>query len=261
MAKAIREAKVHTSWQNPNEEYDAAVDRFIVAILDRTRNAAFFKDFLPFLRMVSRHGRVNGLSQTLLKLTMPGVPDTYQGTEIWDFSLVDPDNRRPVDFAQRSAMLEELARRREAAGDDLAGLARELSDGPSDGRVKLYIHWRTLQARKASPELFAVGEYRPLAAVGRHEASVFAFHRSFESEAAVVVAPRLSTRLKFEGELPVGPEVWGDTAVPLPDVPPGARYRNVFTGEIVSASSRDGAAVLDVGELLANFPVALLVAV
>jgi len=261
MAKAIREAKVHTSWQNPSEEYDAAVDRFIVSILDRAGNAAFFKDFLPFQRMVSRHGRVNGLSQTLLKLTMPGVPDTYQGTEIWDLSLVDPDNRRPVDYERRSAMLDDLARRREAAGDGLAGLARELSDGPSDGRVKLYIHWRALHARKTSPELFAVGEYRPLVAVGRDEASLFAFHRAFESESAVVVVPRLSTRLNFEGDLPVGPDAWGDTAVPLPDVAPGARFRDAFTGAIISASSRDGAAVLPAGEVLADFPVALLMAV
>jgi (1->4)-alpha-D-glucan 1-alpha-D-glucosylmutase len=115
MAKAIHEAKVHTSWQNPSEDYDAAIDQFIIAVLDRSRNAAFFKSFLPFQRMISRHGRINALSQTLLKLTMPGVPDTYQGTEVWDFSLVDPDNRRPVDYASRSAMLDELSRRYEAA--------------------------------------------------------------------------------------------------------------------------------------------------
>ena len=150
MAKAIHEAKVHTSWQNPSEDYDGAVDQFIVAILDRSKNAPFFKSFLPFQRRISRHGRINALSQTLLKLTMPGVPDTYQGTEVWDFSLVDPDNRRPVDFASRSAMLDELSRRHEAAGDDRADLARELSAGPADGRVKLYINWRASRPKEVA---------------------------------------------------------------------------------------------------------------
>ncbi|MDR3619894.1 MAG: malto-oligosyltrehalose synthase [Paludisphaera borealis] len=259
MAKAIHEAKVHTSWQNPNEEYDAAVDQFIVAILDRSKNAAFFKDFLPFQRMISRHGRINGLAQTLLKLTMPGVPDTYQGTEIWDFSLVDPDNRRPVDYARRAEMLDELSRRHDAAGDDRAGLASELSTGPADGRAKLYVNWRALHARKRSPELFAIGEYRALAAVGRHEASLFAFHRSHGSESAIVAAPRLSTRLAFDGDLPVGPEVWGDSTLQLPGIEPGIRYQDAFTGAIVTSSVRDGTTVLAAGEVFAHFPVALLV--
>jgi len=259
MSKAIHEAKVHTSWQNPYEEYDQAVDQFVVNILDPKQNAAFLDDFLPLQRKVSLHGRINGLSQTLLKLTMPGVPDTYQGSELWDFSLVDPDNRRPVDYDHRRAMLDELSRRFDEAGDDRRALARELADAPIDGRSKLYVVWRALQARKRWPDLFAAGEYVAAPSFGQHEASLFAFRRAQGAESAVVAVPRLSVRLACDGEFPLGEAAWGDSGIRLPGVAPGTKYQNAFTGATITTTERDGEAVLMAADLFADFPVALLI--
>ncbi|MDG3005617.1 malto-oligosyltrehalose synthase [Paludisphaera mucosa] len=258
MVKATREAKVHTSWQNPYEEYEAALDAFLVDILDRSKNPAFFRDFLPFQRRIAFHGRINSLSQSLLKIAAPGVPDTYQGTEIWDLSLVDPDNRRPVDYQRREAMLDDLIRRAEAAGEDASSLAREFAEGPFDGRAKLYLHWRALHARKRSPRLFAEGEYTPLQPAGKYETSIFAFHRRLDGESAIVAVPRLTTRLPLEGRMPLGEPAWGETVVRLPGVEPGVRYRDVFTGAIVTASDRDGTTAIPAAVLFADFPVALL---
>jgi (1->4)-alpha-D-glucan 1-alpha-D-glucosylmutase len=259
MVKATREAKVHTSWQNPSEDYEAALDGFLVDVLDRGGNAPFFRDFPRFQEMVARHGRVNGLSQSLLKLAAPGVPDTYQGTELWDFSLVDPDNRRPVDFARREAMLDDLSRRSDEAGDDRTALARELAEHFTDGRGKLYVHWRSLRARKANPPLFAEGEYVPLQPAGKREVSIFAFLRRHAGRTAIVAVPRLTTRLPIVGQTPIGEEVWGDTIVRLPDVPAGARYRDAFTGAEIVVEDRDGASVIPAAVLFAHFPVALLI--
>ncbi|WP_165243728.1 malto-oligosyltrehalose synthase [Paludisphaera soli] len=259
MVKASREAKVNTSWQNPYEEYEAALDGFIVDVLDRSKNPAFFKNFLPFQRRVALHGRVNGLAQSLLKIAGPGVPDTYQGTELWDFSLVDPDNRRPVDYQAREAMLDELIRRAEEAGDDLPALARDLAENCSNGRAKLYLHWRALQARKRSPRLFSEGEYTPLQAAGRHEASIFAFHRSHEGASAIAAVPRLSTRLSFDGQTPLGEAAWGETVVRLPAEAAGRRYRDAFTGAVVTPEDQEGTVPVPAAVLFASFPVALLV--
>ena len=150
MAKAIHEAKVNSSWQNPDPEYDEGIDRFVQAVLDRTGNSAFLDDFLPFERFVTHHGMINSLAQTLLKIALPGVPDTYQGTELWNFSLVDPDNRRPVDYAQRAALLGELITRHGGQVEEPARLARDLAARPGDGRIKLYTIWRGLACRRLS---------------------------------------------------------------------------------------------------------------
>ena len=174
MAKSIHEAKVHSSWQNPDPEYDEAIDHFVLAVLDRVGNQAFLDDFLAFQRFVSHHGMINSLAQTLLKIGSPGVPDTYQGTELWDFSLVDPDNRRPVDYDRRSSMLKDLMSRQ----GNPAELVRDLVASCRDGRIKLYTHWRALAARREVPGLFSTGEYRPLPARGKHESSLFGFLRS-----------------------------------------------------------------------------------
>jgi len=258
MVKANREAKVHTSWQNPYEEYEAALDEFLVAILDRSKNGTFFRDFLPFQRRVALHGRVNGLAQSLLKIAAPGVPDTYQGTELWDFSLVDPDNRRPVDYALRESMLDDLIRRTEEAGEDRSALARDLAENFADGRGKLYLHWRALDARRRAPRLFAEGAYTPLAAAGRGESSIFAFHREFDGATAIVAVPRLTTRLTLEGNTPLGEAAWGETVVRLPAESAGRRYRDAFTGAVIAPEDRDGTPVVPAAVLFADFPAALL---
>jgi len=255
MAKSIHEAKVHSSWQNPDPEYDEAIDEFVLAVLDRAGNRAFLDDFLALQRFVSHHGMINSLSQTLLKISSPGVPDTYQGTEFWDFSLVDPDNRRPVDYDLRSSMLKDLASRQ----GDPARLVRDLVATCQDGRIKLYTHWRALAARREAPGLFSSSEYRPLTARGKHESSLFGFLRGDGSRTAVMAVPRLTTRLDTTDRFPLGPAAWQDTELELPGLPGGRKLRNVFTGASLATLSGSGATIIKAGDLFADFPVALLV--
>jgi (1->4)-alpha-D-glucan 1-alpha-D-glucosylmutase len=244
MLKATKEAKANTSWVNSNEAYDRAVADFVAAILRRGRNP-FLKDFLPFERRIRRYGLFNALSQTLLKLTSPGVPDIYQGNEVWDFSLVDPDNRRPVDFERRAALLRALQRRRPSPS-----LARELVGTLEDGRIKLHVTQAALAARRANPELFTCGAYVPLPAAGARAENVCAFRREHAGRRALVVAPRFYTRLAGEGAEPLGALAWADTTLEAPD----GRYRDAFTGERLRV--RGGSVAL--AELCAHFPVALL---
>ncbi|HZS32795.1 MAG TPA: malto-oligosyltrehalose synthase [Methylomirabilota bacterium] len=257
MLKAVREAKVHTSWINANEAYETALRSFVGRTLDRTTAGAFLADFEAFQRPVARLGMVNGLAQVLLKLTAPGVPDFYQGTELWDLNLVDPDNRRPVDFARRAALLAELEAR--VAGGDLAGLAGELLAAWPDGRVKLYLIRRGLACRRAAPDLFRAGAYVPLTAVGPAAAHVCAFGRSLDEAAVLTVVPRLVAALTGAGhELPLGPACWGDTVIELPASVGRRAYRDLLTGAILEAGGSGGRRVLRVADVLARFPVALL---
>ena len=256
MAKAAKEAKVHTSWINPSEAYEGALQSFVAGILEPGHHRRFLEDFVAFQAPIARLGMVNSLAQTLLKITAPGVPDFYQGTEIWDLALVDPDNRRPVDFSLREAALAEL-RARIAAGD-LEGLARELLTRWMDGRIKLYTIHRALAVRREAAALFQSGEYVPLAAGGQHAAHLCAFARRRDGEVAVVVVPRLTARLTDQGaRLPLGPAVWGDTHVRVPEDLPGP-LTHAFTGARPRIERRAGGPVLLVGRLLEAFPVALL---
>jgi (1->4)-alpha-D-glucan 1-alpha-D-glucosylmutase len=200
---------------------------------------------------------VNSLAQTLIKITAPGVPDFYQGTEVWDFSLVDPDNRRPVDFAVRAALLSGLRER--IAGGDLAGLARELVEQWTDGRIKLYTAHRALTYRREVPDLFRAGDYVPLSAAGQHAERLCTFARHGGARTIIIVVPRLVAPLTDNGaRLPLGREAWGDTSVALPpDLPPGP-YLNLFTGSVIRTSPAGAGLHLAVGEILAEFPVALL---
>jgi (1->4)-alpha-D-glucan 1-alpha-D-glucosylmutase len=257
MLKAAKEAKLNTSWINPNEAYDDALRTFVARILTPSPSNRFLEDFTAFHPFVARLGMVNSLAQTLIKLTAPGVPDFYQGTELWDFSLVDPDNRRPVDFAVRVALLAGV-RERIAAGD-FAGLARELTEQWADGRLKLYTIHRALTFRRAVPDLFRTGEYVPLPATGEHADRLCAFARRRATSAALTVVPRLVAGLTDNGaRLPLGREVWGDTRVLLPDGVPRGSYVNRFTGMVVTPVESGGGMALHVGDLLAEFPVALL---
>ncbi len=257
MLKAVREAKVHTSWINANEAYESALRSFVARTLDPATAGAFLADFEAFHRPVARLGMVNGLAQVLLKLTAPGVPDFYQGTELWDLNLVDPDNRRPVDFARRAALLAELEAR--IAGGDLASLAGELLATWPDGRVKLYLVRRGLACRRAAPALFRTGAYVPLAAAGRAAAHVCAFARHLDAAAVLTVVPRLAAALTGAGrELPLGPACWGDTVLELPPSVARRAYRDVLTGAILEVNGPGDRGVLRVADVLARFPVALL---
>jgi (1->4)-alpha-D-glucan 1-alpha-D-glucosylmutase len=256
MLKATKEAKLNTSWINPNEAYDEAVKSFVPKILALRAGNRFLADFTTFQARVSRVGMANSLAQTLLKITAPGVPDLYQGTELWDLSLVDPDNRRPVDFSTRMALLDGLQERIARGG--LAALSRELLTHWEDGRIKLYIAHRALHCRRQSAELFQAGDYVPLQTKGASADRVVAFARRRATRVVLTVVPRLTAAVTDGGaRLPVGPEVWQDTCVELPPEWPAANYTNVFTGAAMNATANDGRR-LRLGNVLADLPVALL---
>jgi (1->4)-alpha-D-glucan 1-alpha-D-glucosylmutase len=253
MEKATREAKLHTSWINPDEAYDAALANFVAAILNPDEKGPFLDDLAGVARRVAFFGRINSLAQTLLKLTSPGVPDTYQGTELWDLSLVDPDNRRPVDYELRRRALSALDER---ATDDAgrARLAAELLAQAEDGRIKLYLVATALRHRRAHRELYRRGDYLPLEATGKRSAHLCAYARARGDEALIVVAPRLVVGLTEGAErMPLGAEVWDDTALALPAPLAEGRYRDLLTGQVHTVGD-----TTPLGELLAVLPIALL---
>lgn len=245
MLKALREAKENTSWANQNSSYEAAVIEFVNSVLE---SHDFRDDFLPFQRVVSHFGMLNSLSQALIKLTVPGVPDIYQGNEVWEFSLVDPDNRRAVDYELRRKALEQLRK-----CDCRKNLLEEFAGKIDDGRIKLYLTWKALNLRKQQPELFQNGKYIPLKVSGEHAPHVLAFGRTYENATLIVVVPRLCARLmKGIPGLPLGPEVWRETRVELPGTSGG--FRELFTGEAISISEK----AIFVSNLLRHFPAAVL---
>jgi len=254
MLKAIREAKQNTSWINRNREYETAVSSFVRAVLKPGAENRFLDDFVPFQHRVARIGLWNSLAQTLLKLTCPGVPDTYQGNELWDFSLVDPDNRRPVDYARRRQMLQSIRE----AGTDSAKLTARLMETPEDGPIKLYVIWKTLCLRRQWPDLFQEGEYLPLTVEGVKASHVVAYARKRETSTVLVVVPRLTAGLLNEMDLPpIGPRVWEDTQVVLPFCSGSEKYCNAFTGEVLDVEKTDRHPRIAVSMVLAEFPVAL----
>lgn len=269
MQKAIKEAKIHTSWINPNKEYDEAVRTFVAAILDDSKPNPFLEDFKIFQRKIAYYGIYNSLSQTLLKLTSPGIPDIYQGSELWNLSLVDPDNRRPVDYNLRRQMLYALKERiygsieksnlvEEPTGD-LIKLVRELVETREDGRIKLYLTYRTLTYRRKKKELFLKGSYIPLKYRGGKKDQVCAFIRKYEDQAVVVVVPRLLTRILQAPEaVPLGQRVWGDSFLVLPHERVGQKYYNILTGETLETGQIEKHTILPLHLIFANFPVALL---
>jgi (1->4)-alpha-D-glucan 1-alpha-D-glucosylmutase len=261
MLKALHEAKLHTSWVNPDRTYDEAVQHYVGQILDAQTNGAFLDDFRAFQRRLSHYGLFNSLAQTLLKIASPGVPDTYQGTEMWDFSLVDPDNRRPVDYPRRSRMLQQLQTSLAAAGADRRALARQLLRTKEDGYIKLYITWLALNYRRTHPGLFSAGDYVPMPAMGAKRAHVFAFARCRGTDAAIVIVPRLFARLlPEEQDLPLGEVAWQDTRVLLEGIDPHQGWRHLFTGEPITFGVQEDDPSLAIAEVLRHFPVALLVA-
>jgi (1->4)-alpha-D-glucan 1-alpha-D-glucosylmutase len=255
LMKAIHEAKVETSWINPAISYDEAVLSFAKAVLDPARSARFLADFTRFQRRVAGFGALNSLAQVLVKVTAPGVPDFYQGTELWDLSLVDPDNRRPVDWALRRRLLDELVKEIDGTQDP-AGLARSLIETREDGRIKLYLTRQTLAFRRTRAFLFERGKYRPLEAQGPLAEHVCAFARVADGRAALTVVPRHLAKRRTD-DPPIGADYWGSTWLPIPD-DLGARFINVLTGEILEVGLRAEGRGLALGRVMANFPVALL---
>lgn len=257
MIKAVREAKTHSSWINPNSEYEEALLRLITQTLDASRPNPFLADFREFHAAVAMPGVVNSLAQTAIKLTAPGVPDIYQGCELWDFSLVDPDNRRPVDFEDR---MQRLSRIEEAFKQQGERLAADLLRDWTDGTVKLFVVWRLLALRRTHPSLFRDAGYQPVESEGALADNICAFIRASGDTQVLIVAPRLSARLTVIRHWPVG-DLWGDTALALPPSATGAAWEDVFTGRRLTAESDgdDDGGRLPVADLFADFPVAVLV--
>ena len=242
--KSLREAKRHSEWAAPNAEYEGACRAFLDQILDPERPTHVIQEIAAFAQRIAPAGAINGLTQTLLRLTSPGVPDLYQGTEFWDFSLVDPDNRRPVDYAARDAAL------------SAAALPPELLPSWRDGRVKQAIIARALDYRRRAPGLFAHGNFLRLRVEGKLADHAVAFARVHEGRACVTVATRLAAKLgELPGDRPVVPPIaWEETSISLPRNLSDRQMTDVFGGEGYTGTSGR----LIVAKVLANLPVALL---
>jgi (1->4)-alpha-D-glucan 1-alpha-D-glucosylmutase len=267
MEKATREAKMHTSWISPDAGYDEAVQHFVRTALHDDPKNRFLVDFREFHRQVVDWGLYSALSQVLLKLTTPGVPDIYQGQELWDFSLVDPDNRRPVDYNLRRHLLGELQQMVSAGDVALYSVAKQLASTPTDQRLKLFVSWRALRFRRQHADLFHRGSYIPLVVEGAQAEHVCAFAWQLDAtddrpeQSAVVVVPRWLALLNAHVEpvasgLPVGTGVWHETQVVLPESFTRPLV-NLFTGQACAVQGGR----LHLAAALSDFPVALLTSV
>ena len=251
MTKAVREAKEWSSWINPNPDYENQLRTFIETILDPSGSRRFLTEFAPFARQVAHFGRINSLAQTTLKLTLPGVPDLFQGNEFWNLFLVDPDNRRPVDYQTREAQLNQLRERETELGG--VALLKELMQHPADGAIKLYLQWKLLNLRKHSPKLFQFGEYLPLTFQGKLSGHACGYMRKHGNQTLLIIVPRLSYIASAGKAIwPIGNKFWHDCTIENIDLP-NANWRNVITGEEFTNLSQS----LDLGRLQANSPVGI----
>ncbi len=260
MRKAAREAKVRTGWTAVNEPYETALAHFVESVLSLRRGRILLREIESFIAQIAPAGAVYSLSQLLLRLTVPGVPDTYQGCELWDLTLVDPDNRRPVDFELRRRLFSSCS---EAIGGkgDLGDTCARLLKSWRDGGIKQYLLAAALKLRASEPDLFAAGSYEPIETAGVHGKSVVAFSRELGGSAVIVVVPRLVAGLSWREDVPL-PSGWDDTELRLP-APPDAEtrtgesreYRDQLTGRLHRI---EPGGTVPVGELLARFPVSLL---
>jgi len=240
MTKALNEAKLNTSWIQPNEEWLATTRDFVARVLDPTPKNKFLPAFLPVAEEIARLGAINSLAQTLLKLTSPGVPDIYQGNETWDFSLVDPDNRRPVDYKVRAEMLSCLSTKS----------PKELLQNWPDGRIKVFLTQRTLRFRNEQVELFRSGNYLPLHTIGACADCCLCFARQLDQGSIIVIVPRLSSRIGYP---PIG-EHWRDTVVELPENLPLQRGREIFSERELSIQNRQ----IRVSDAMSILPFAII---
>ncbi len=248
LIKAIREAKIHSSWLSPNEEYEATLKGYLRALL--APGSGFLRDFVEFQRPIALAGVFNSLAQTLLKISSPGVPDFYQGSELWDFNLVDPDNRRPVDYEHRRKLLGEL---NAGVGPEQV---EELLRNPEDGRIKLYLTTRALRFRRERRDLFLNGDYHPVGVSGELKDHVIAFERNLPTQKVVVVVGRFFTQMINEG-YPTKGSPWEGNSLVMSSESSGC-YRDALTGQQHCARSGQGGSELPLAEVFAHMPVALL---
>lgn len=254
MLKAVREAKLFSSWLNPNQDYERALLDFISRCLGNAENTAFIEDFRDFERKLRPAGLCNALAQTLLLLTAPGVPDIYQGNERWSFALVDPDNRRAVDFAFASNLLDKLEK---AMGYDRPALLKALQLHLEDGRIKQFVVNQTLRFRMQHSALFREGDYLKIACRGDLADHLVAFARQQGPTFCLIVVPRLTLSLLEPAGRLLSAIDWGDTWLALPQHAP-RHYRELFSQMSLQAETDSGSQRLNVGDILAHFPLALL---
>jgi (1->4)-alpha-D-glucan 1-alpha-D-glucosylmutase len=259
MLKAIKESKSHTSWTEPNAAYEEATSAFVKRTLDRDVSHSFLDDFASFQRNTSFFGVFNSLAQVVLKLAAPGVPDFYQGTELWDFSLVDPDNRRPVDYELRRRWLGELREEFKNCSFRPHSFLKKLLDEAPTGQIKLFTIERALACRQRHAPLFQSGNYIPVAASGPKKEHICAFARTHGDASLLTLVPRMVASLMGNRlSTPLGPDAWLDTILICPtQVPPG-KYRDVFTNQEFTLSPSQPSRDLLISRLLGLFPVAML---
>jgi (1->4)-alpha-D-glucan 1-alpha-D-glucosylmutase len=268
MLKAIKEAKVHTSWVNQNSAYEEALQRFVETTLRGPGARGFLKTAVPFVRRIAHAGTINSLAQLVLKVASPGVPDFYNGTETWQLDMADPDNRRPVDFPLRDNMLRELMPWLDRLESRQQPIQECPCPGPGeqhvesllaewwDSRIKMFLTAAGLRLRRRAPDVFIQGTYEPLRAVGDQAPHLVGFARTYDSEAAVAIVPRLmGGRCFSSGRLPTGPDAWGDTRIVLPAPLARRVFHHAFTGALVGPVEGG----LLAADVLRTCPVALLV--
>ena len=252
--KAIREAMVHTRWTVPNTAHERAVIKFVQAILEPGRDNRFLDDFLKFQQNIAMYGMVNGLAQVLMKMTSPGVPDFYQGCELWDLRLVDPDNRGPVDFKHRTALLSEIETRSQ---QDTLRFCRDVVQNCHDGRIKLYLIWKVLNLRRQHPRVFREGRLLWLNARGKRETNVISYVRRKGNSWMVTVAPRWLAQAKAPFNSIHLQKFWLGSKLILPRNAPES-WLNTLTGEILKTSFWREVSFLNLANVFRDFPVAIL---
>ncbi|MFH1874150.1 MAG: malto-oligosyltrehalose synthase [Pseudomonadota bacterium] len=247
--KAVREAKVHTAWLKPDSDYESTYLSFVDKLLWDSDDNLFLNDFKQFQKKIAFYGIFNSLSQTLLKIAAPGVPDFYQGTELWDLNLVDPDNRRPIDFSKRQNYLNEIKTRSVLQKTELI---KDLLANKEDGRLKLFLIFQALQARNTHADIFLNSTYVPLEISGKHKEHIIGFARKLDQKWLIILVPRFLTSLIQENVPPLGNEIWEDTQLILPTGAP-RNWQDIFTDQKININEH-----IQIGQILNQFPVAML---
>jgi len=251
--KATREAMVHTRWTRPNLRHERALQAFVTSLVKSGSKAEFRRDFTSFHERIAYYGMINGLSQTLLKIVSPGIPDFYQGSELWDLRLVDPDNRQPVDFIKRNAMLKNLPQTAEAT----PGLLGDLTHNWRDARIKLYLISKALQFRRQNAPLFSEGHFLPVEIRGKRVEHVAAFARRYKNDWVVAVVPQFLARGRYPMTSVDTHQFWANTEIRVPKSAPSS-WQSILSGEKVEINNVGAKRSFPLGKLLQNFPVALL---
>jgi (1->4)-alpha-D-glucan 1-alpha-D-glucosylmutase len=255
LIKATREAMVHTRWTRPNERHEEALQKFVARILS-TENEDFLQDFRPFQKKIAYYGVMNSLAQVLIKIASPGVADFYQGSELWDFRLVDPDNRGVIDFVSRIEMLNSL---RVAPSASPQTLIHDLRENWHDGRLKLYLIQKAVCWRREHAQLFHNGEFLPLQTTGQFSGNVISFLRRDKDKQVLVAVPRWTSQLlcsKSSDEQVRGFEFnWKDTKVMLPAAS-AAKWKDILNETTIDPQSHGDGKFLTANSLFRNFPVA-----